>query len=54
MTDIKEDLEDFRNFVFLAHKFIGLENPTPLQFQMADNLQESTSREAVCCKEESV
>jgi hypothetical protein len=47
MTDIKADLEDFRNFVFLAHKFIGLESPTPLQFQMSDNLQASSSREAI-------
>jgi len=45
--DIKEDLEDFRNFVFLAHKFIGLEAPTELQFKMADDLQVSTSREAI-------
>ena len=47
MTDITDDLKDFRNFVFLAHKFMGLQSPTELQFQMADNLQNSTSREAI-------
>ena len=47
MTSIKEDLGDFRNFLYLAHKFIGLPEPTPLQYKMADNLQHSSSREAI-------
>ena len=47
MTNIQDDLGDFRNFIFLAHKFIGLEPPTELQYAMADNQQNSTSREAI-------
>ena len=42
-----DSLEDFRNFVFLAHKFLGLESPTELQFSIADNMQTSGSREAI-------
>jgi hypothetical protein len=47
VSDIQEDLGDFRNFIFLAHKFIGLETPTPLQFEVADMMQNSSSREAI-------
>ena len=45
--DVGEDLKDFRNFIFLAHKFIGLQEPTDLQYRMAEDLQNSTSREAI-------
>ena len=47
MTNIQEDLTDFRNFIFLCHKFIGLQPPTELQYKMADDLQSSSSREAI-------
>lgn len=33
------DLEDFRNFLFLVWEFLGLPEPTPRQYEMADALQ---------------
>ena len=42
-----EDLEDFRNFIFLVHKFLGLDSPTELQFSIANDLQTGGSREAI-------
>jgi len=44
---LREDLTDFRNFLFLCHKFIGLPEPTPLQYKIADRFQSGESREAV-------
>lgn len=47
MVNIREDLEDFRNFLYLTHKFIGLPEPTPLQYKMADNFQHGSPRDAI-------
>ena len=43
MTQIKE-LKDFRNFIFLAHKYLGLPKPTKLQDKIATLLQGNTKR----------
>ena len=38
--DIPEEiLEDFRNHLFMCMKYLGLGEPTPLQYLMADRLQ---------------
>jgi hypothetical protein len=36
--------EDFRNFLFAVWKFLGLPEPTPVQYEMADWLQSGPNR----------
>lgn len=42
---IPEGLKDFRNFLFLAWKFLGLPEPTPLQYALAHRLQHGPDRQ---------
>ena len=36
----REILEDFRNHLFMCMKYLGLGEPTPLQYMMAERLQD--------------
>ena len=41
---VPEELKDFRNFLFLIWKHLNLPNPTPVQYDIADYLQNSPKR----------
>ncbi|QDP68256.1 MAG: putative terminase large subunit [Prokaryotic dsDNA virus sp.] len=42
--DIPEQLKDFRNFLFIVWKHLNLPEPTPVQYDMADYIQNSPRR----------
>jgi hypothetical protein len=44
MTDVPEQLKDFRNFTYLVWKHLGLPEPTPVQYDIAEYLQNSPKR----------
>jgi hypothetical protein len=44
MNNVPEELKDFRNFLFLIWKHLNLPDPTPLQYDIADYLQNSPRR----------
>jgi hypothetical protein len=44
---IPSELYDFRNFVWLVWKHIGLPEPTPLQYDMAERIQHGPSRDII-------
>jgi len=44
MTDVPEQLKDFRNFTYLVWKHLGLPEPTPVQYDIANYLQDSPKR----------
>lgn len=44
MNNVPEELKDFRNFLFLIWKHLNLPDPTPLQYNIADYLQNSPRR----------
>lgn len=44
MNEVPEKLKDFRNFLYLVWKHLNLPNPTPVQYNMADYLQNSPRR----------
>jgi len=44
MTDVPEQLKDFRNFTYLVWKHLGLPEPTPIQYDIANYLQDSPKR----------
>ena len=44
MTNVPEQLKDFRNFTYLVWKHLGLPEPTPVQYDIAEYLQNSPKR----------
>ena len=44
MTEIHPVLRDFRNFLFLTWKHLNLPSPTPVQYDIADYMQDSPRR----------
>lgn len=44
---VNEQLKDFKNFLYLAWKHLNLPNPTPIQYDIADYLQDEDNRRAV-------
>ena len=44
MTNVPEQLKDFRNFTYLVWKHLGLPEPTPIQYDIANYLQDSPKR----------
>lgn len=44
---IPEELKDFKNFVFLVWEHLGLPEPTPVQYDIADYLQHGTRRQII-------
>tara|TARA_R110001606_G_scaffold80417_7_gene185592 strand:- start:215 stop:1885 length:1671 start_codon:yes stop_codon:yes gene_type:complete len=44
MTNVPEQLKDFRNFTYLVWKHLGLPEPTPVQYDIASYLQDSPKR----------
>ena len=45
--DVPEQLKDFRNFLYLVWKALGLPNPTDLQYDIADFMQHGPKRGVV-------
>ena len=45
--DVPEQLRDFRNFLFVVWKALGLPNPTDLQYDIADFMQHGPKRGVV-------
>jgi len=46
-NSLPEQLTDFRNFMFLVWKHLGLPEPTPIQYDIADFLQNSPKRSII-------
>ena len=44
MTEVPSQLKDFRNFMYLVWKHLGLPDPTPIQYDIAEYLQHSPKR----------
>lgn len=44
MTNVPEQLKDFRNFTYLVWQHLGLPEPTPIQYDIANYLQDSPKR----------
>ena len=44
MTNVPEQLKDFRNFTYLVWQHLGLPEPTPVQYDIANYLQDSPKR----------
>lgn len=47
MKDIPDDLKDFRNFLYITWKHLGLPDPTPVQYDIAYYLQHGPRRKMV-------
>jgi hypothetical protein len=47
MTNIPEQLKDFRNFTYLVWSHLGLPEPTPIQYDIAHYLQNSPKRSII-------
>ena len=47
VNNIPKELEDFRNFVYLAWEHLGLD-PTPIQYDIAQYIQEGPRRRTIC------
>ena len=47
MTNIPEQLKDFRNFMYIVWKHLNLPDPTPVQYDIADFLQTCPRRSIV-------
>ena len=47
MTNIPEQLHDFRNFTYLVWSHFGLPEPTPIQYDIAHYLQSSPKRSII-------
>ena len=46
-AQVPEDLKDFRNFLYLTWKHLGLPDPTPIQYDIADYIQHGPKRRMV-------
>ena len=44
---VNEQLKDFKNFLYLAWKHLNLPNPTPIQYDISDYLQDEAERRIV-------
>jgi hypothetical protein len=44
MTQVPNELKDFRNFLWVVWKHLNLPDPTPIQYDIADYLQSSPRR----------
>ena len=44
MDNVPEQLKDFRNFLYIVWKHLNLPDPTPVQYDMADYIQNSPRR----------
>ena len=44
MTEVPQQLKDFRNFLWVVWKHLNLPDPTPIQYDIADYLQDSPKR----------
>ena len=44
MMDLPDELRDFRNFMYLVWKHLALPDPTPVQYDIADYLQNAPRR----------
>ncbi len=47
MDDMPEQLKDFRNFMFIVWKHLNLPDPTPVQYDMADYIQNCPRRSII-------
>lgn len=47
MHKVPEELKDFRNFLFVTWKHLGLPDPTPIQYDIAEYLQTGPRRRMV-------
>ena len=47
MTEVQEELKDFRNFLYITWKHLGLPDPTPVQYDIAEYLQHGPRRRMV-------
>ena len=47
MTNIPKPLHDFRNFTYLVWQHLGLPEPTPIQYDIANYLQNSPKRSII-------
>jgi len=47
MNDIRDELKDFRNFLYVTWKHLSLPDPTPVQYDIADYLQHGPRRRMV-------
>lgn len=47
MTNIPEQLHDFRNFTYVVWQHLGLPEPTPIQYDIANYLQNSPKRSII-------
>ena len=45
--DVPEQLKDFRNFLFVVWKHLNLPEPTPIQYDIADYIQNAPRRSIV-------
>lgn len=46
-VEVPEQLRDFRNFVWIVWKHLNLPDPTPIQYDLADYLQDSPKRSII-------
>ena len=47
MHEVPEELKDFRNFLYITWKHLGLPDPTPVQYDIAEYLQHGPRRRMV-------
>ena len=45
--EIPNELKDFRNFVYLAWDHLGLPEPTPVQYDISEYLQDGPRRQII-------
>lgn len=48
LPPVPEELKDFRNFVYLVWEFLGLPEPTPVQYDICAFLQNGPRRRTIC------
>ena len=44
---IPEPLKDFRNFLYMAWEHLGLPDPTPIQYDIAEFIQKGPKRRVI-------
>ena len=47
MDKVPEQLKDFRNFMYIVWKHLALPDPTPVQYDMADFIQNCPRRSII-------
>ena len=48
LPPVPEELKDFRNFVYIVWEFLGLPDPTPVQYDICSFLQNGPRRRTIC------